>query len=79
MLRAELNVNDLSALRKYIIKIKPKWIINAIAYTNVDMAEKEQKMAHILNVEGIQTSILDLITSFLYYKTKSVESTKSLL
>lgn len=48
-LRDELNVSDINAVRKYIIKIKPKWIINAIAYTNVDMAEKEQKMAHILN------------------------------
>ncbi len=75
-LRTELNVNDLSALRKYIIKIKPKWIINAIAYTNVDMAEKEQKMAHILNAvlpknlalisEEIGAKLIHLSTDYVF-------------
>ena len=49
--REELDILDNNAVRNYIAKFNPQWIINAIAYTNVDLAEKEHKMAYDINAD----------------------------
>ena len=41
--RKSLNLENLSSISKYLNKVKPKIIINAAAYTDVDKAEKKKK------------------------------------
>ena len=47
--RNELNLENPDAIRAFIEKIKPDIIINAAAYTDVDKAELEIKLAHKVN------------------------------
>ena len=49
--RNELNLENSDAIRLFIEKIKPNIIINAAAYSDVDKAESEIKLAHKLNAE----------------------------
>ena len=50
--RNELNLENSDAIRTFIEKIKPNIIINTAAYTDVDKAESEMKLAHKLNAEA---------------------------
>ena len=50
--RAELDITDLYAVRKVVCEYKPHFIINAAAYTAVDNAESEAKLAAAVNVDG---------------------------
>lgn len=49
--RADIDVSQLSALRERIAQLKPRWIINAAAYTAVDQAETEPALAHVVNAQ----------------------------
>ena len=40
--RNNFNLLDLKQCKDYILDNKPDWIINAAAYTAVDLAEEEQ-------------------------------------
>ena len=50
--RNELNLENSDAIRAFIEKIKPDMIINAAAYTDVDKAESEVKLARKVNAEA---------------------------
>jgi len=50
--RNELNLENPDAIRTFIEKIKPDMIINAAAYTDVDKAEAEVKLARKVNAEA---------------------------
>jgi len=86
-LREELDILDIKALRKYITKFKPKWIINAIAYTNVNLAEKEKKIAYALNAdfpknlaqisEELGTKLLHLSTDYVFDGITNIPYTES--
>jgi dTDP-4-dehydrorhamnose reductase len=47
--RTELNLSDLPAIQKILSELKPNLIINASAYTDVDLAEKEADLAIKIN------------------------------
>lgn len=47
--RAELDLTDASAVRAAVRELKPRWIVNAAAYTAVDKAESESRTAYALN------------------------------
>lgn len=52
--RAQLELSDLGAIRAYLLAHTPKplqAIVNAAAYTQVDLAEKETEAARVLNAE----------------------------
>lgn len=49
--RADIDVSQLSALRERIAQLKPRWIINAAAYTAVDQAETEPALAQVVNAQ----------------------------
>jgi dTDP-4-dehydrorhamnose reductase len=49
--RRELDLSNPDHIRRVIRDVQPTVIVNAAAYTSVDQAEKEEKQAHILNVE----------------------------
>jgi dTDP-4-dehydrorhamnose reductase len=50
--RKDLNLEDAYAIRAFIDNIKPDIIINAAAYTDVDKAELEIKLAYQVNAEA---------------------------
>ena len=50
--RKNLDITDYNLCKKKILAIKPKFIINAAAYTSVDLAEKNLKIAKKINTIG---------------------------
>ncbi len=52
--RSELNITDYSLLDKQIRKHKPEVIINAAAYTDVENAEEEKKLAELINYKAVK-------------------------
>lgn len=47
-----VDVCDLNSLYSFVKSIKPKMIINASGYTNVDLAERERALCHDVNING---------------------------
>lgn len=56
--RQELDITNPKQVKEIIEKIDPDIIIHTAAYTNVDMAEKEQELAFKINVTGTQNIVL---------------------
>ena len=52
--KMEFNLRNGIECYRYIISNKPDWVINSGAYTNVDKAEEEKKLAYTINSEGPQ-------------------------
>lgn len=50
--RENFNLSDLKNCREFIFDNKPDWIINAAAYTAVDLAEDEEEIAIRINSEA---------------------------
>ena len=50
--RETFNLSDLKNCREFIFDNKPDWIINAAAYTAVDLAEDEEEIAIRINSEA---------------------------
>lgn len=46
---AELDINDEHAVDQVLIEARPDWILNAAAYTAVDLAEEESERARAVN------------------------------
>ena len=53
--RTELNLESREECEEYIYKIKPDWIINTAAYTDVDKAETDQEKAFAINFQAPKT------------------------
>jgi dTDP-4-dehydrorhamnose reductase len=51
--RAELDLEDLDRVRKTVREVRPQWIVNAAAYTQVDRAEDDSRTAHRINAEAV--------------------------
>ncbi len=47
--RAELDLTDPTAIRTAVRQVKPRWIVNAAAYTAVDKAERDSQTAFAIN------------------------------
>ena len=74
------NLLDNEQCFKKILEIKPKWILNFAAYTNVDSAEKEKEIAFQANgkvldsiskaiiITGLKYCILVLILYLMKYR-----------
>jgi len=50
--RSELDITDLTTVERNIIETRPGVIVNAAAYTNVDLAETETSLAFRVNADG---------------------------
>ncbi len=53
--RAQLDLTQLAAVRSTIETLRPRWIVNAAAYTAVDRAEQEAQQAFAINAEALAT------------------------
>lgn len=51
--REELDITDWKAVGRWVTRESPKVFLNAAAYTNVDLAEKEREQAYQLNVMAV--------------------------
>lgn len=51
-LRSELDLADAQACRLAVQAVRPDWVINAGAYTAVDLAEREPELAHAVNAQA---------------------------
>lgn len=51
--RAELDLKDSDAIRRFVREVKPRWIVNPAAYTAVDKAEAERDAAFAINAEAV--------------------------
>lgn len=49
----ELDITDFAAVQKICEKLKPDFLVNAAAYTNVDLAESERELALKINSESV--------------------------
>ncbi len=49
---SELNLSNLDQLRETIRRVRPRFIVNAAAYTDVDRAETETRLATTVNAEA---------------------------
>ncbi len=47
--RSELDLADTERIRRYVLDLKPDWIIHPAAYTAVDKAESEPELAYAIN------------------------------
>ena len=53
-IKKDLNFNNLELIEKYLNKLKPNFIINTAAYTNVDNAEKNKKDCYKINALALK-------------------------
>jgi dTDP-4-dehydrorhamnose reductase len=51
--RAELELTDLDSVRSLVRSVKPRWIVNAAAYTAVDKAESQPNLAFAINRDAV--------------------------
>jgi dTDP-4-dehydrorhamnose reductase len=73
--RQQLDVSNLSAVRRTVNDLKPRWIVNAAAYTAVDKAEQEPQLARTINCDLpalLAEQALRLDAGLLHYSTDYV-------
>ncbi|HUZ97519.1 MAG TPA: dTDP-4-dehydrorhamnose reductase [Edaphobacter sp.] len=51
--RAQLDLASAESIRSVIRAVRPRWIVNPAAYTAVDKAESEPKLAYAINAEAV--------------------------
>jgi dTDP-4-dehydrorhamnose reductase len=56
--RTSLDITNSESTLKAISSLKPDWIINCAAYTNVDQAEIEQDLCSAVNTKGVENLIV---------------------
>jgi len=55
--RAELDIVDASAVSRTLAEIKPDWVVNAAAYTAVDLAEDQSAQAYAVNDTAVASIV----------------------
>lgn len=79
--RSLLDLKEPDLCHQYIEKIKPDWLINCGAYTNVDQAENNTNLAYLINslsvkhlaesIKGINSKFIQLSTDYVFDGTKN--------
>ena len=73
--RFSLDLSNPESCQSYIKRIKPDWIINCGAYTNVEKAESEKELAYLINslsVKYLAESIKNINSKFIQISTDYV-------
>ena len=71
----QLDVRKINDVSKFLIKYKPRIIIYAVGITDVDLCERDKKLANAINVEGIKNiieHIRDTSSKIIYFSTSFV-------
>jgi dTDP-4-dehydrorhamnose reductase len=78
--RAEMDLADTASIQTFVRALRPRWIVNAAAYTAVDKAESEQALAYAINAEAVRTLAIEaeaLGAPVLHFSTDYVFSGQS--
>ena len=78
--RREIDVSDIGKTRKKITRLNPSVVVNASAYTAVDLAEENIESANIVNhiaVENLASICADINCTLLHVSTDYVFDGKS--
>jgi len=51
--RAEADIRDSAALARTLREVRPDWVLNATAYTDVDGAERDRDLAFAVNADAV--------------------------
>jgi len=51
--RAEMDLASADTVRRMVRRVRPRWIVNAAAYTAVDKAETEPEIAYAVNADAV--------------------------
>jgi dTDP-4-dehydrorhamnose reductase len=71
----ECDITDQKATRDTLVRMKPSWVINAAAYTQVDQCETDSEKAYKVNAEGVSNLALackEINTKLLHVSTDYV-------
>jgi len=71
----ELDITDSSAVKKRLVELNPELIINTAAFTDVDGAEENKKLAHELNGKAVKNLVdvaNEIGATFVQYSTAYV-------
>ena len=71
----ELDIRKVVDVSKFLIKYKPRILIYAVGITDVDLCERDKKLAKAINVEGIKNiidHIKDTGSKIIYFSTSFV-------
>ncbi len=71
----QLDVRKVNDVSKFLIKYKPRILIYAVGITDVDLCERDKKLANAINVEGIKNIIehlRDTGSKIIYFSTSFV-------
>jgi dTDP-4-dehydrorhamnose reductase len=52
--RAAMDLSNADSVRQAIRSVRPRWIVNAAAYTAVDKAESEPDLAYAINADAVK-------------------------
>jgi len=55
--RSELDIVDAGAVMRTVAEIKPDWVVNAAAYTAVDLAEDQAAQAYAVNDAAVASMV----------------------
>lgn len=79
--RAQLNLEDTADIKQILSKFKPEIVINAAAYTKVDLAEDESHLCEKINTDAVsecaqwcashQAKLIHLSTDYVFDGKKS--------
>lgn len=79
--RAELDLADPASIVRVVRALRPRWILNAAAYTAVDRAGSEPEVAYAINAEAVRilgeeaaalgTAVLHFSTDYVFDGTAS--------
>tara|TARA_X000000950_G_C13875240_1_gene644583 strand:+ start:130 stop:1014 length:885 start_codon:yes stop_codon:yes gene_type:complete len=58
--RKDLDLSNEESCKSFIKNNKPDWIINAGAYTNVEMAEKNNNEAYLVNTKAVEIFVEEI-------------------
>ena len=73
--RSQLDILDVDAVNRALLECEPNWIVNAAAYTAVDLAEKEAALAIAVNdaaVGALSLAALQAGSRLLHFSTDFV-------
>ena len=54
LMRKDIDIKNFSQLQGIVEKIKPNYLINCIAYTDVNAAENEKKLSNLINSDFVE-------------------------
>jgi dTDP-4-dehydrorhamnose reductase len=52
--REEMDLADPASVRNFVRSVRPRWVVNAAAYTAVDKAESEPELAYAINAKAVR-------------------------